>query len=253
MKIRLVIISIFISFGILLPLLAQEKFPEPVGFINDFAELISREDKNKLETLFSELQNKTTAEIAVVTIETTQPLDIETYAVKLFEKWGIGKKGKDNGLLLLVALKDRKVRIEVGYGLEGAVPDVLAKQIISNTIIPYFKKGNYSAGIVQGSQALVSLVAKEYGVSLTGLKDLPPVSSGKPGSVWDETVFLIFFILFFGFWYGLFWWSILTRRYRRKGGFWYGSGFGGSSGGFSGGFGGFGGGSSGGGGASGGW
>lgn len=252
MKIRLIIL--FLILLATTTLYAQEHLPSPAGFVNDFAHVLSSDDRGKLEALFFELDSRTTAEVAVVTIDTTQPRDIESYAVSLFEKWGIGKKGKDNGILLLVALKDRKVRIEVGYGLEGAVPDALAKQIISGIIIPSFKKGEYAKGIVAGSVAVVNLVAKEYNVTLAGFKDLPAASSPQKISPLVSLFFLLFFIMMFGLRWGFLWWAILTPGTgRRRGGFWYGSGLGGGSGGFGGGFGGFGGGFSGGGGASGGW
>lgn len=252
MKIRLTIL--FLVLLAASSLYAQERLPSPTGFVNDFAQVLSPEDKGKLEVLFSELDGKTTAEVAVVTMDTTQPLDIESYAVELFEKWGIGKKGKDNGILLLVALQDRKVRIEVGYGLEGAVPDALAKQIITGVITPSFKRGKYSEGIVGGSVAIVDLVAKEYDVTLSGFKDLPAVTPVPQKSPLSALFFLLFFIMMFGLRWGFLWWAILAPgTHRRRGGFWYGSGLGGGSGGFGGGFGGFGGGFSGGGGASGGW
>jgi len=253
MKIKAILFSIVVAFLPAVFVYAQEQLPEPSGYVNDFAHVLSGDDKTELESLFSELEAKTSAETAVVTVESTRPLDIEGYAVKLFEKWGIGKKGKDNGILLLVALKDRKVRIEVGYGLEGVVPDALAKQIIAQVIIPAFKKGDYSRGIVAGSLSLVNLVAKEYQVSLAGAKDLAPISAQKTVPSSARLISLLFFIIIFGLGRGLLWWMILTPGNRRRGGFWYGGGMGGSSGGFSGGFGGFGGGFSGGGGASGGW
>jgi uncharacterized protein len=234
-------------------LYAQDKLPSPTGLVNDFAGVLSGDDKGKLEALFLELQSKTGAEIAVVTIATTRPVGIERYAVDLFAKWGIGQKGKDNGILLLVALKDRKVRIEVGYGLEGAVPDALAMKIINTSILPSFKRGAYSQGIIQGSVALVDLVAREYKVTLSASEDLASRSAqGQKGSLPTLVFFLL--VIMFGGLRGLFFWSILTSAGgRRRGGSWYGSGMGGSSGGFGGGFGGFGGGFSGGGGASGGW
>ncbi|MCK4463846.1 MAG: TPM domain-containing protein, partial [Candidatus Omnitrophica bacterium] len=110
------------------PLCFAQDFPPPRGYVNDFADILSNEYETKLNAFASELENKTTSQIAIVTIDSIKPYEIEDYAVRLFEKWGIGKKGKDNGVLILLALSDRNLRIEVGYGLEGAIPDAIAKQ-----------------------------------------------------------------------------------------------------------------------------
>ena len=237
---------------------AQQHLPPPTGFVNDFVGIISQQDKGKLEALFFELEKKTEAEVCVVTVETTQPLDIETFAVKLFEQWGIGKKEKDNGVLMVIAFKDRRVRIEVGYGLEGVISDALAYQIINRIVIPYFKKERYSQGIVKASYAIVNLIAKEYNVTLSEMKNLgklEPVNRDTLGRKLIGSLFsLLFLLLLLGCRWGFLWWWILVPgTYHRRNGYWYGGGYGGYSGGFSGGFGGFGGGLSGGGGASGSW
>lgn len=224
--------------------LAQEiKFPQPRGYVNDFANIISDQVEYKIDGLLSSLEKLTTVQVAVVTVPSIAPYDIELYAVKLFETWGIGHKGKDNGVLLLVALKERKVRIEVGYGLEGALPDAICKQIIENYIIPYFKKGDFDHGILAGVSQIVKYVAREYGVNpddISGYKNYTPPKGGNP-----LLGFIIYLILF----------AVLIRIFGIFGIFFLPSGggyWGGGGGGF-GGFGGFGGGMSGGGGASGGW
>jgi len=233
---------------------AEEKFPKPRGFVSDFANILPEKANVELNALFSDLEAKTTAEIAVVTVDSTSPLDIETYAVELFQKWGIGKKGKDNGVLLLVAVKDRKVRIEVGYGLEGAIPDALSERIISTKIIPFFKKGDYVNGILNGSLAVAQLTAKEYNVKLSSLKQIQAVSPPKPAPAFAGFLKIFLMLIFiFGFRFSFLFLPLMFGGTRRRGGSWFGTGYGGSAGGFSGGFGGFGGGLSGGGGASGGW
>jgi len=239
-------------------LLAQEaSFPSPRGYINDFANLIEDEDAQKLNALAAALEQKTTAQLAVVTLKTTEPYEIQDYSVRLFEQWKIGQAGKDNGILLLVAIDDKKVWITPGYGLEGAIPDAEASKVYRNIIVPYFKKGEFSKGIVAGSIALVDLAAKEYNVTLEALPDLTktyvePVERSGPASFFEGLFTLLFFIFFFGFRMGLFGF-LLFGRGRRRGGYWYGGGLTGASGGFGGGFGGFGGGFTGGGGAGGGW
>ncbi|MFC1666466.1 TPM domain-containing protein [Candidatus Omnitrophota bacterium] len=234
-------------------------FPSYTGYINDYVNILSYETKQRLSLLMAELERKTSAQVAVLIIGTTKPLDIETYAVGLFEKWGIGQKGKDNGVLLLIAIKDRAMRIEVGYGLEGAIPDALSKIIIENYIVPSFKEGDFNTGITKGAVGIVKLIEKEYGAKLSKLEDLPinvpiPERPSLLASILNFLFTLFIIIMFMGLRMGfLGWWLLMPGSRRRRGGFWHGGGFGGNSGGFGGGFGGFGGGLSGGGGASGGW
>jgi len=253
---RIISCAVFIGGIFLSPLFAQDvKFPsQPEGYVNDYAGLLTAADKKAISKLALELEEKTTAQLAVVTLKTVRPETIEGYAVKLFQKWGIGQKGKDNGILLLIVINDREVRIETGYGLEGALPDVICNKIIQNIIIPNFKSQNYSKGIHDGAYAVINLVAKEYNVQITGgestvynnLHEEQNVSSDILGLI----VWLVIIILLFSsrLWP---WWFLLGGMGGR-GGYWYGGG-GGFGGGFGGGSGGFGGGFSGGGGASGRW
>jgi len=249
MKKIFIIISFFIFTGI--GFCEEPAFQDYTGYVNDYANILSDEVKAKLTSLSAEIENKTTCQLAILTIDTTSPLDIETYAVKLFEKWGIGRKGKDNGVLILVVVKDRAVRIEVGYGLEGAIPDALAKNIIEKSMIPFFKNLNYNAGILQGAAVVSNLIASEYNVKISELDDIKIDMSSKKASILDF-LFIVFIIIIIVR-IRLFWIFPMLGSGRGKGGYWYGGGVGGSSGGFGGGFGGFGGGFSGGGGASGRW
>lgn len=228
-------------------LAAEPNYPlQPQGYINDDANLLNASDEEEVNWLLEELEQKTTAQVAVVTVATTEPETIEGYAVKLFEKWGIGKKGKDNGVLFLIASQDRRLRIETGYGLEGALPDVLCHQIIENLVVPAFKAGEYSKGITAGVQAIVGRIAKEYQVQITGQEEQNFSSKGKEEIPW---IFILPIFLFL--FYGVFIFPLIA--YRRPGGYWYSGGGYSGGGGFGGGFGGFGGGFSGGGGASGRW
>lgn len=259
MKIRLeLVLALLIGLFCFSPASAEETgFPAAQGYINDFANLLKPSDFQKLNGLAQALDAKTTAEIAVVTLATTKPYDIQDYSVRLYEKWKIGKAGKDNGVLLLVAIEDKKVWITTGYGLEGAIPDAQASEIYRNIIVPYFKKGEFSKGISAGAIKLIDLAAREYNATI---EDLPKLSKEyvqpvekSPLASFVETLFtLMFFVLFFGFRLGLFGF-LLFGTGRRRGGYWYGGGLSGNSGGFGGGFGGFGGGFTGGGGAGGGW
>lgn len=252
------IFAFLVTFFCFSSLEAQETgFPSPRGYINDFANLIASEDYQRLNALAQALEQSTGAEMTVVTLETTSPYDIQDYSVRLWDEWKIGKAGEDNGILLLVAAQDKKVWITTGYGLEGAIPDAESAKIYRNIIVPYFKKGEFSKGILAGTIALVDLAAQEYNVQIEELPALRRqyVQSVQktPLAAFLEGLFaLIFFILIFGFRMGLFGYLLMGSG-RRRGGVWYGGGLGGASGGFGGGFGGFGGGFTGGGGAGGGW
>lgn len=224
---------------------APAALPQPTGYVNDFANVLDARTKAGLEGTLSSLEQKTGAEVAVVTVSSLDDTPIEDYAVKLFQTWGIGKKGKDNGVLILVAPNDRQVRIEVGYGLEGAINDALAGRIIRERMLPAFKTGDFNAGIAGGTMTVTALVSKEAGVSLGGTDDDTGIGAQAPRK--RSIVRTIFSILFFLFMAYLFirhpWLFLLFMSGIGRGG---GRGFGG-------GFGGFGGGLSGGGGASGRW
>ena len=224
-------------------------YPAASGYVVDQSGIIDSATQSRLEAWILELKQKTTAEVAVVTVDSTEPLTIEEYAVNLFQRFGIGKKGKDNGVLLLVAYKDHHVRIEVGYGLEGAVTDAYSNRIINSIITPEFKQQQFSDGIEKGTAAIVSLIASEYNVTLTGVPET--VYQDQQGSSsWTFILILCIFIAISLSRGGMLMPLALGMGGFGRGG--YGGGYGGG-GGFSGGFGGFGGGMSGGGGASGGW
>lgn len=162
---------------------------KPQGFVNDFASILSTQEKSSLELKLSDFKKQTSIEIAVVTIPTLGDETIETYAVKLFEEWGIGDKEKDNGTLFLIAPTERKVRIEVGYGLEGVLTDAQSYGIIQKIIIPEFKSGNMQAGILKGSDAIISVVKSEADYSAVDNNDTKSYSK-----IFEFAVF-IFFIL----------------------------------------------------------
>lgn len=247
MKKIIICISILVTcFAVISPCGAQEvRYPEPKGFVNDYAGVLSGNTRTQLEGLMEEIERKTTAEVVVVTVNTTTPLTIEQYAVGLFKKWGIGKKGQDNGILILVAVQDRKVRIEVGYGLEGAVTDLQSKIIIQDLMIPAFKTSGYDLGVSSGVVMLAKILRDEYGVQLDlGAQKTAMPRRGRKRSPLGSLFTFLFFILIFGFRFGA-----LFFLMGSGGGYWSGGG----RGSFGGGFGGFGGGMSGGGGASGSW
>lgn len=213
--------------------------PTPEKYVNDYVGILDRETVEKIVSLGRELEEKTTAQVAVVIVKSLGGMSVEEYANQLFRKWGIGQKDKNNGVLLLVAMEDRSVRIEVGYGLEGAIPDGKAGRILDQYVIPYFQKGEFSKGVYYGYLAIVAEVAKEYGVEISGTEKLP-----KSDPSWEILVPVIVFVAFVIFA------SVYGKRVRYVGPGGPRIPPGGFGGGYRGGSGGFGGGSSGGGGAS---
>lgn len=131
-----------------------QNFPDYSGYVNDYAGLLTAQARDELEARLVQLEKDTAAEVAVVTIKSLEGNSVDDYAVRLFEKWKIGKKETNNGILLLVALEDRRMRIEVGYGLEPIITDGRAGRIRDEQIIPHFEDGDYQAGIVAGVEAI---------------------------------------------------------------------------------------------------
>jgi uncharacterized protein len=134
----------------------------PSGFVNDFAGVLSPDQKVSLENSLATFNASTTNEISIVTIKSLEGDYIEHYALSLFKEWGIGTKKHDNGVLLLVAVDDRKVRIEVGYGLEGYLTDAVSSQIIRKEITPAFKQGDYYTGIRTAVNSMTLATAGAY-------------------------------------------------------------------------------------------
>lgn len=230
---------------------AQDEFPDPLGYVSDFAGVISAQEKTRMTAIIAELKEKTTAEIAVVTMKDIGGQSEEIYANRLFSAWGIGVKGKDNGILLFLTLQERRFRIETGYGLEGILPDGLLGQIADEQIIPFLRDGRYGEGLLSGTIAVAQIIAKDAGIQLSAKADLPaspvaPRSGSRPFRIPFFLIILLIFLIFGGR-MGLLPLLFLGGLPRGRGGF-GGGRFGG--GGFGGGFGGFGGGMSGGGGVS---
>ena len=228
---------------IVAPLISRAEevvIPQPQGFVSDFAGVIDQPTRSKLTNLIRELQQKTGAEIAVVTVETTQPLTPFDYALKIFETWKPGAKGKDNGVVFLVVSKDRKMFVTTGYGVEGMLPDGKVGAIQDRYIVPAFKQGNYSQGILAGTQAMAAEIAQGYGVTLTGV----PAPRRRGGEVPINPLFLFLLLIFLFFISSSFARANRGRYNRYGGGIYPGGGYGGwgfGNGGFGGGGGGFGG------------
>jgi len=232
--------------------------PQLSARVTDLAGVLSEGERARLEQLLAQQEQQTSNQIAILLIPSLENENLEDYTNRVFEAWKLGQKQKNNGVLVLVAVQDRQLRIEVGYGLEGKLTDALSDQIIRHRITPYFKNGQYGQGLESGAIAIAQVIKGEYKAEPTNTK-----STGG-GNDWILNAILIIVILF-----------IILRmsggggprgRGMRRRPWWGGGGFygGGGGGGFFGGGGGFsgggggggfsgGGGSSGGGGASGRW
>ncbi|HXY55316.1 MAG TPA: TPM domain-containing protein [Nitrospirota bacterium] len=231
----------------------------PQDYVVDLAGIIRDDVRNQLDAYLSELERKTTAQVLVLTIQSLDGEDIEGFSLRTAEKWKLGQKGKDNGLLIVVAVKDKKYRLEVGYGLESVLPDSLVGSIGREYLVPYFRRGDFSTGIFTATLAVIQAIASHEGVQITGVPGTRRIHEDrvqKPVGIFGTISLIVLFLIAVVLFVTnprqcllLFFASSLGSRGRG----WYGGGYGGFGGGSSGGFGGGGGGGFGGGGASGGW
>jgi uncharacterized protein len=227
----------------------------PSNYVNDFANVLSADTEAQLNDTCRQIDQKAHAQIAVVTINSLDGRDIEGYAVDLFQKWGIGNKSTNRGVLILVAVQDHRYRTEVGYGLEPILPDGKVGGF-GREAVPYFRRNDYSGGVHLMTLRVADVIAKDAGVQLTGAEAPPAQTDSPQAGISGFGVILIIIVIIVVLATPLrkilFWWLIFGGGGRGGwgGGGWGGGGFGGGGGG---GFGGFGGGMSGGGGASGSW
>jgi uncharacterized protein len=230
---------------------------QPASYVVDNAGVIEQGARTRLAGLLQELEQKTTVQMIILTVQSTEGIPIDQYSLQQAEKWGLGQKGKDNGLLMLIAVKDRKYRFETGYGLEQVLPDSMLGSIGRSYLVPAFKAGDYTKGIIDATSVIARAIADAQGMKLSGLPEVRQSGSRPHGSPIGAFLGFIIFVIIL---------SSLSRS--RSGGIMQalllgtllGGGGRGSSGGFGsfggGGFGSFGGGGGGGfggGGASGGW
>lgn len=262
LAIRLWVLSVCLLAGVAG---AQEPWPQPQNYVSDFAGVIPNQQEQVLNQLLGRLDELTSDEIAIAVVQSYRDrgyADIEETAVRLFEQWGIGQADQDNGLLVLVAIEEREWRIEVGYGLEGAVPDAQAYQLGNSLLPDAFRAGQYGEGLLRLSAGLIQEIAEERNISLDqfeGIASSTPTGSASRGgrgapSMLEGCFSLLFFIFFVYMFIRhprlMLLWLLMSSGGRNShwgGGSQFGGGLGGGS------FGGFGGGLSGGGGASGGW
>ncbi len=228
-----------ILFLALLPLaaLAQINVVPFKGYVNDYTGTLPQNVQTELNGILKQLETKTGAQIAVVVINSTEGVPPSDYAVEFGQKWGVGKKDKDNGVVFLVAVKDRKMFIATGYGVEPILPDGKVGRIRDNLVLPHFRKGDMGKGIINGTLSIVQEIAKAEGIPIESLTSRQisrrPQTRSRGSSLLRGLPLLLLFFLFFGRGrFGLFPLLFLGGFDMRGGSF--GGGFGGR--GFGGGF-----------------
>src|SRR5918992_5436247 len=160
------------------PIVSALDVPPLRGRVNDYAGVMSQDQVQSLEARLAQFEQETGHQVAVLTIPTLDGEDIEGFSIRVAENWKIGKKGFDNGVILVVVPNDRRLRLEVGYGLEGVLPDAVANQIISQYIIPRFRAGDFSSGIVAGIDAVLRVIKREPLPETDRQKPANPSGSG---------------------------------------------------------------------------
>lgn len=167
---------------------AQIPVPPLITRVTDLTATLTADQHAELSAKLEAFETRKGSQVAVLLVPTTQPETVEQYATRVFDQWKLGRKGVDDGALLVIAKNDRRLRIEVGYGLEGVIPDAIAKRVIDEEIVPLFKQGNFHGGISAGADRLIKLVEGE--------PMPPPKRSAAPGFGWSiETLFIGFIIL----------------------------------------------------------
>ncbi|MBI3934112.1 MAG: TPM domain-containing protein, partial [Acidobacteria bacterium] len=196
----------------------------PQGYVSDFAGVLSAQGKAQLEALCQELDEKTRAQLAIVTVKSLQGRPIEDFSIDLASKWGIGYKGgprderADRGILLLLAIEDREDRIEVGYGLEPNITDGRAGFILRE-MVPYLRAGDYNGALLLGAASIAQPIAQEAGISLTNLAAVRP--GVFPPAGWEDEVLgrwlpVLLWMVFGVFFFGPLFLLILPKRIRRR-------------------------------------
>lgn len=194
-----IIFAVFLLFSSVQLSLGYYSLGQPAGFVNDYAEMMSGAARQSVEVRLQQFEKETSNEISVVTIESLKDDTIENFAEKLFKEWGIGKEDKDNGVLLLIAKEDRQMRIEVGYGLEGALTDAQSFWIIQNVMRPAFQTENYDQGISESVDKIIAATKGEY---------VPSQTQTETRGINFKTIETLLFFAFFVFiWLG----AILAR------------------------------------------
>lgn len=188
-----------VLFFFALAALALVAIPPLKSRVTDLTGTLSVDQRKSLEERLAALEARKGSQVAVLIVPTTQPEAIEQYAIRVAEQWKVGRKGVDDGAIVLVALKDRAVRIETGYGLEGALPDAVAKRIVDEHIVPRFKAGDYYGGLDAGISRILSVIDGEPLPAPRGAPGAPGASGGRgSGGAGFEQFLIVAFLLIFG-------------------------------------------------------
>lgn len=177
----------------------QPFFPSLTGRVNDQARIIDPVARSRLESKLEQLETKTTNQLVIVTLQSLQGYDIADYGYRLGRQWGIGQGGKDNGALLIVAPNERRVRIEVGYGLEGTLTDAISRLIIENAILPRFRVGDFAGGIERGIDDLIQVLsgdAEDFKERAARQRDRPSGAEGTGSLLFVILLLIVFYIIF---------------------------------------------------------
>jgi uncharacterized protein len=172
---------------------------QPRGLVNDYANVISAAEENQLVAILTELQQKTGAQVAVVTLPSLDGGQIDDFSIRLAERWGIGQKGKDNGVLLLGATQERRgnrLRIEVGYGLEGVINDAAAGRILDTYVVPAWSQKQYGTAIAKGGAAIAQRIAADKDVQLSGVPQYSRGYDSQPQRKSNPFITILFIIGF---------------------------------------------------------
>jgi uncharacterized protein len=183
----------FLLACILFPFVADAAIEQPASYVVDNAGIIEEGARTRLAGVLQELEQKTTVQMIVLTVPSTEGIPIEQFTIQQAQMWGLGQKGKDNGLLMVIAVNDRKYRFETGYGLEQILPDSLLGSIGRTYLVPAFKAGDYSKGVIDATSVIARTIADAQGVKLSGLPEVKQParrSRGLPGGA------LLGFIIF---------------------------------------------------------
>jgi uncharacterized protein len=180
------VIGVLLCLAVLLPCVATAlEVPTLKGRVNDYGAMLPPESESRIETLLKDLEEKDSTQVVVLTVPSLAGDSLEDFSMRVAERWKIGRKGLDNGAILVIARDDRKVRIEVGYGLEGRLTDITAGRIIRDRIVPEFRAGRFDQGVLNGVVAVAEVVRGEFEAS-----GQPPAASGAK----DLMPFLLIFV-----------------------------------------------------------
>ena len=176
-------------------LAATPKFPPLTGRVVDDAGVLNASTQSQLNDMLAAHERATGEQVVVVTLDSLQGYTIEDYGYQLGRYWGIGQKGKNNGVILIVAPKEHKVRIEVGYGLEGTLTDATSRTIIENDILPSFKRGDFSAGILAGTTSILKVLGGDASVQPSGAESGTSADTNNSAPVWPLLLFVAIWLI----------------------------------------------------------